>query len=65
MSLEVGDKVRFIPSAFADEFGNARKTLGVCGEVTGEVIQIHEQHGWYRVRYEIRPGCTGYETFKI
>lgn len=33
-------------------------------EITGTVIQIHEEHRWYRVEYEL-PGCIGHECFKF
>lgn len=62
--IEIGDKVRFVPAAWSDEFGNARSMMGQVGEVTGTVIQVNEEKGWYRVKYEL-PGCTGFETFKI
>lgn len=61
-SPEVGDKVKFTPAAY---FG---KTDGFCEyldiEVTGEIVQVNEARRWYRVRYEVRPGCIRFETFK-
>ena len=60
---EIGDEIRFRPAAFA-------RTRGEDGgyeipiEVTGTVIQIHEEHRWYRVEYTM-PGCIGRECFKF
>ena len=59
---EVGDKVRFTPAAYLG------KTDGFCEyldiEVTGEIVQVNEARRCYRVRYEVRPGCIRFETFK-
>lgn len=59
---EVGDKVKFTPAAYLG------KTDGFCEyldiEVTGEIVQVNEARRWYRVRYEVRPGCIRFETFK-
>lgn len=59
----VGDTVRFVPSA------NKGASAGFGGElrvqVTATVIQIHEDHRWYRTAWEMCPGCTGHETFKF
>ena len=61
-SPEVGGKVKFTPAAYLG------KTDGFCEyldiEVTGEIIQVNEARRWYRVRYEVRPGCIRFETFK-
>ena len=60
---ELGDRIRFRPSAFA-------RTRGEDGgyeipvEVTGTVIQIHEEHRWYRVEFQMS-GCIGHECFKF
>lgn len=60
---EIGDKIRFRPAAFARTRGD---DLGweIPVEVTGTVIQIHEEHRWYRVEYTM-PGCIGRECFKF
>ena len=61
-SPEVGGKVKFTPAAYLG------KTDGFCEyldiEVTGEIVQVNEARRWYRVRYEVRPGCIRFETFK-
>ena len=61
--VEVGDKVRFVPSA------NKGASAGFGGElrveVTATVIQVNEDHRWYRTAWEMCPGCTGHETFKF
>ena len=62
-SPEVGGKVKFTPAAYLG------KTDGFCEdltiEVTGEIVQVNEARRWYRVRYEVRPGCIRFETFKF
>lgn len=59
---EVGGKVKFTPAAYL------WKTDGFCEyldiEVTGEIVQVNEARRWYRVQYEVRPGCIRFETFK-
>ena len=59
----IGDKVRFKPAAFARTRGEDA-AFEIPVEVTGTVIQIHEDHRWYRVEYNM-PGCIGRETFKF
>ena len=58
----IGDARRFVPAA------NYQATDGfaavLSGEIAGIVVQIHEAHRWYRVRYEVRPGCIRFECFK-
>ena len=64
--VDIGDKRRFTPSAFADvsESSSTHRDFGVVAEVTGTVIQIHAEHHWYRVAYEVA-GTTQHETFKF
>ena len=59
---EVGDKVRFRPAGFINSRDGSGPDFPV--EVTGTVIQIHEEHRWYRVEFAL-PGCIGHETFKF
>ena len=58
----IGDARRFVPAA------NYQATDGfaavLSGEIAGIVVQIHEAHRWYRVRYELPGGCTRHECFK-
>lgn len=60
--IEVGDKVRFIPGAFLEHSENFAEELR--REVTGTVIQVNEEHRWYRVEYDM-PGYIGHECFKF
>lgn len=60
--IEVGDKIRFIPAANLDHMSNFAYTLR--REVTGTVIQVNEEHRWYRVEYPM-PACIGHECFKF
>ena len=59
---EVGDKLRFKPAAYFA--GTSGYGSGLDVEVTGTVERVHERHRWYRVGYEVQPGCIGFETFK-
>ena len=34
-------------------------------KVTGTVIQVNEEHRWYRVRFVLANGTTLHETFKF
>ena len=58
---EIGDKFRFKPGAYMDSLKGFGVMLDV--KVTGTVVQIHEDHRWYRAAYETPQG-TRYETFK-
>ena len=59
---EIGDKIRFRPSAFVNRTDGFGAELRV--EVTGTVVQIHEGHRWYRAAYETPQG-KNYECFKF
>lgn len=47
--MRIGDEVRFIPGA------NFDNSAGFPGElrrtVTGTIVEIHEDHRWYRVAF--------------
>lgn len=54
--------MRFIPAA---NFGkSAGFGADLLVEVTGRVVQVNEEHRWYRTAYEL-PGGTGHECFKF
>ena len=64
---KVGDLRTFIPSAF-----DAEHTMSVQSvrqdapvTVTGTVIEVHEEHRWCRVRYELPNGEAAHECFKF
>ena len=59
---EVGDKVKFTPAAYLGKSDGFCEDLTI--EVTGEIVQVNEARRWYRVRYEVRPDCIRFETFK-
>ena len=62
--VKVGDKMRFTPSAFCGFKDQIIKGAEV--EVTGTVIEVNEEHGWYRVEYAYAGGrYTDHETFKL
>lgn len=60
--IEIGDKVRFTPACNHDHSCGFPEIMR--RETTGTVIQIHEEHRWYRVEYTL-PGCIGHECFKF
>jgi len=51
---KIGDKYRFKPAAYAASAAGFGSDLEI--EVTGTVVQIHEEHSWYRVSYETPQG---------
>ena len=53
--IQIGDKVRFRPSANTDHSAGFPDVLAV--EVEGTVVYINEAHHWYRVRCDL-PGCS-------
>lgn len=61
--VEIGDRWTFVPCA------NLEHSVGFAdvlqAQVTGTVVQIHEEHRWFRVAWEIRPGRIAYECFKF
>lgn len=62
LSPELGDKIRFKPTAYftgVANFGGSELDI----YVTGTVIYINEEHRYYRVQYET-PCCIGHECFK-
>ena len=59
---EIGDRFRFKPAPYMDSLKGFGTMLDV--QMTGTVVQIHEDHRWYRARYE-SPQGTRYETFKF
>ena len=64
-TTKIGDKIRFIPSAwtqFSDS--SSLSSYGVKGYVEGEIVEINYAHRWYRARYQAG-GATLYESFKF
>lgn len=59
---EIGGKVKFTPAAYLGKTDGFCENLDI--ELTGEIVQVNEARRWYRVRYEVRPGCIRFETFK-
>lgn len=60
--IEVGDRWRFIPAANYDHSAGFAEIL--MREITGTVVEVNEEHRWFRVQYT-RGGATGYECFKF
>ena len=61
--IQVGDKVRFIPSANTDHSSGFPEVLAV--EVEGTVVQVNEAHRWYRVRCELQNGFVFHECLPL
>ena len=60
--IEIGDKKTFIP---CPNYQNLSNEAQLRKKVTGTVIQIHEEHRWYRVEYNLSARCIGHECFKM
>lgn len=60
--IQVGDKVKIIPTANTDHSAGFAEIL--LDPVEATVIQVNEEHRWYRVEYPLPKG-TGHETFKF
>ena len=60
---QTGDPVRFKPAAFFTNVAGFGTDLDV--EVSGTVVQIHEEHRWYRAEYRTPGGTVQHETFKF
>ena len=61
--IEIGDKYILIPAANTDHSSNFGEILRQ--PITGTVVQIHEEHRWFRVAWEIQPGRIAFECFKF
>lgn len=61
----VGDSYGFTPAAFYDFDANRAAVLQSCaGKISGTVVQIHEEHRWFRVEAEVN-GARIRECFKF
>ena len=65
MVPEIGEKIRFVPSAYTcrEQAAAHAKEIEKTQEVTGTVVEIHYRHGWYRVAYETDYNGTQHECF--
>lgn len=61
--VEIGDTVRFKPSAYFSGTAGLGMDLDVVVEAT--VIQIHEEHRWYRTEWRTAGGRILRESFKF
>lgn len=65
--MKIGDQFSFVPSAFTvydDPQRMSFKGEEVPVRVRGTVVQIHEEHRWLLVRYEVN-GQAFYECFPL
>ena len=60
--IEIGDNYILIPAANTDHCSNFGEILRQ--PITGTVVQIHEEHRWYRASYDTPQGVQ-HETFKF
>jgi len=61
---EIGDLKTFAPHGFYN-FENPQQ-MRAAVKVTGTVVEIHQAHRWYRVRYQLPEGGPYYyECFKF
>lgn len=64
---EIGSSWRFLPACFQIQSGNPMALPFQTPDslyVTGTVVQVHEDHRWFRVEYENRNGKM-HECFKF
>lgn len=62
---QIGDKIRFVPSAFVDERPDPeRKRPSLPRKVTGKVVFVSVEHRFYDVAFKVN-GCWLRESFKI
>ena len=61
--VEVGQEIRFKPAAYFTGTGGLGMELDVIVEAT--VIQIHEEHRWYRAEWRTAGGRILRESFKF
>ncbi len=64
--VEIGDEILFEPAAFMAYEAETWATYGAVRNVRGTVVQIHEEHRWYRVAYTLPGSATlQHECFKF
>lgn len=68
-AVKIGDKVRFRPAVFEGVQNNVKNGPGgkpLPVHVTGEIVRIHAEHRWFRVRYQMAEGTpVRHECFKF
>ncbi len=66
--IQIGNYITFIPSCavYSGQPQAKGKAIDGISPVIGEIVQVHEAHGWYRVKYRV-PSVSYplYETFRI
>ena len=67
--IEVGGTDRFTPACLVAEAGGnmeMSRPLPERRRIEGTIVQVHEEHHWFRVRYRV-PGADAdfYEVFKF
>ena len=60
--VKIGDTVKIIPAANTDHSAGFAEVL--LDPVEATVIQVNEEHRWYRVEYPLPGGAVGRECFK-
>jgi len=61
---QVGDPYSWIPDAFTNHSEDSSGVLGAVVRLNGRVVQVHEEHRWFRVEATF-PGGTLRECFKF
>lgn len=61
----VGDEIRFVPSAYINGFGSESAKDNLRGPLIGTVVQVNQEHRWYRVAYPTEYSGTQYECIKF
>jgi len=64
--IELGDKRRFVPSAYLAHLNEReRARYGCPTEVTGECVYINAEHRFCRMRFLVREGLWQHECFPL
>ena len=62
---EIGDRLTWVPAAFVYFEKDHAERIGALAKVSGEVVYVHRDHGFYRVRAPLPGGGSLHECFKF
>lgn len=62
---EIGEPFTWVPSGFCEMEEQHALRVGALRTVTGEVVYVNREHGYYRVRAQLPGGAVLHECFKF
>lgn len=62
---EIGDEMTWVPSSFYEMAEDHALRVGALRTVTGSVVYVNREHGYYRVRAQLPGGAVLHECFKF